>query len=91
MSYILNQVEIHSKKIEMLLRITKSVSEKRFGSLFFFYFFTILPKYSFSLAGKYQESRVVFPSILSGVVTQLQLVMLVDTTAAAPTLYAVGQ
>ena len=91
MSYILNQVEIHSKKIEMLLRITKSVSEKRFRSLFFFYFFTILPKYSFSLAGKYQESRVVFPSILSGVVTQLQLVMLVDTTTAAPTLYAVGQ
>ena len=42
MSYILNQVEIHSKKIEMLLRITKSVSEKRI--------------YSFSLAGKYQET-----------------------------------
>ena len=78
MSYILNQVEIHSKKIEMLLRITKSVSEKRI--------------YSFSLAGKYQETRVVFPSILLGVVTQLQLVMSgVDTTTAAPTLYAVGQ
>ena len=44
-----------------------------------------MPKYSFSLAGKYQETRVVFPSILLGVVTQLQLVMLVDTTAAAPT------
>ena len=91
MSYILNQVEIHSKKIEMLLRITKSASEKRFRSLFFFYFFNILPKYSFSLAGKYQETRVVFPSTLLGVVAQLQLVMLVDTTAAAPTLYAVGQ
>ena len=91
MSYILNQVEIHSKKIEMLLRITKSASEKRLRSLFFFYFFNILPKYSFSLAGKYQETRVVFPSTLLGVVAQLQLVMLVDTTAAAPTLYAVGQ
>ena len=91
MSYILNQVEIYSKKIEMLLRMTKSASEKRFRSLSFFIFFTILPKYSFSLAGKYQETRVVFPSILLGVVTQLQLVMLVDTTTAAPTLYAVGQ
>ena len=90
MSYILNQVEIHSKKIEILLRITKSVSEKRFLSLSFFIFFTILPKYSFSLAGKYQETRVVFPSILLSVVTQLQLVMLVDTTAA-PAVYAVGQ
>ena len=38
MSYILNQVEIHSKKIEMLLRITKSASEKRFRSLSFFIF-----------------------------------------------------
>ena len=39
MSYILNQVEIHSKKIEMLLRITKSVSEKRFRSLSFLFFY----------------------------------------------------
>ena len=88
MSYILSQVETLSKKIEILLRITKSASEKRFRSLSFF---TILPKYSFSSAGKYKETRVVFPSILLGVVTQLQLVMLVDTTTAAPTLYAVGQ
>ena len=87
MSYILSQVETLSKKIEMLLRITKSASEKRFRSLSFF---TILPKYSFSSAGKYKETRVVFPSILLGVVTQLQLVMLVDTTAA-PALYTVGQ
>ena len=87
MSYILSQVETLSKKIEMLLRITKSASEKRFPSLSFF---TILPKYSFSSAGKYKETRVVFPSILLGVVTQLQLVMLVDTTAA-PALYTVGQ
>ena len=87
MSYILSQVETLSKKIEMLLRITKSASEKRFRSLSFF---TILPKYIFSSAGKYKETRVVFPSILLVVVTQLQLVMLVDTTAA-PALYTVGQ
>ena len=40
MSYIVNQVEIHSKKIEMLLRITKSASEKSFRSLSFFIFLT---------------------------------------------------
>jgi len=35
MNYILNQVEIHSTKIEMLLWIIKSASEKRFNSLLF--------------------------------------------------------
>ena len=34
MNYILNQVDIHSKKIEMLLWITKTATEKRFNSLF---------------------------------------------------------